>query len=83
VRLSLHPTTTDAEARAIVEAIHSLALNFPEWSRDYAYNATTNEYTHRIETGGIGRRVQHWFEEFGRTAVVATEWEPMGLGYEI
>ena len=83
VRLSLHPTTTDDEAGRIVDAIHSLALNFREWSSDYSYNPTTNEYAHRIETGGIGRRVQHWFEEFGRTAVVSTSWEPMGLGYEI
>jgi selenocysteine lyase/cysteine desulfurase len=83
VRLSFHPTTTDQEALRAAEAIHSLALNFREWSRDYTYVPTTNEYTHRIETGGIGRRVQHWFEEFGKTAVVSTAWEPMGLGYEI
>jgi selenocysteine lyase/cysteine desulfurase len=83
VRLSVHPTTTDAEAERIVEAITSLALHHREWACDYTYNHATNEYTHRVETGAIGRRVQHWFEEFGRTAVISTEWEPMGLGYEI
>jgi selenocysteine lyase/cysteine desulfurase len=83
VRLSLHPTTTDEEARFLVDAISTLAQNYREWSRDYAYNPTTNEFSHRRETGGIARRVQHWFEEFRDTAVVSTSWQPMGPGYEI
>jgi selenocysteine lyase/cysteine desulfurase len=83
VRFSLHPTTTSAEAECIVEAIAALAANHREWAADYTYNPHTNEFTHRVETGAIGRRVQHWFDEFGRSAVVASEWEPMGLGFEI
>jgi selenocysteine lyase/cysteine desulfurase len=83
VRLSLHPTTTNAEAECIVEAITALAAHHREWAADYTYNPQTNEFTHRVETGAIGRRVQHWFDEFGRSAVVASEWEPMGLGFEI
>jgi selenocysteine lyase/cysteine desulfurase len=83
VRLSLHPTTTNEEAERIVAAITELGAHHREWARDYTYSPATNEFTHRIETGAIGRRVQHWFEEFGRTAVTSTAYEPLGLGYEI
>ena len=83
VRLSLHPTTTDEEALRIVAAIEELAAHHAGWAADYTYSPKTNEFTHRVETGAIGRRVHEWFDEFGRTAVVATEWEPMGLGYEL
>ncbi|MBS0664090.1 MAG: aminotransferase class V-fold PLP-dependent enzyme [Verrucomicrobia bacterium] len=83
VRLSMHPTTTDAEAERIVEAISQLARHHREWARDYTYDPNTNEYCHRADTGAIGRRVHHWFDEFGRTTVVAESFEPMGLGYEI
>lgn len=82
VRLSLHPTTTNAEAERLVAAITALAANHREWARDYTYHPATNEFTHRAETGAIGRRVQRWFGEFGQAAT-ATAWEPRGLGYEI
>ena len=53
-------------------------------SRDYSHDPHTNEFTHHAETGAIARRVQAWFDEFGRTATVANPaWTPMGLGYEI
>lgn len=42
-----------------------------------------HEALHLLEIGAIGRRVHEWFNEFGTAGVVATEWEPMGLGYEI
>ena len=83
VRLSFHPTTTNEEAERLVEAITTLAAQHRTWAQDYTYNSATNEFTHRIETGAIGRRVHEWFDEFGHKGVVATEWEPMGLGYEI
>ena len=83
IRLSLHPTMTDEEAELIVDAITALAVNHRAWATDYTYSPQTNEFTHRIETGAIGRRVHEWFDEFGQKGVVATEWEPMGLGYEI
>jgi len=83
VRLSLHPTTTDEEAEQIVAALTALAAHHAAWAADYAYDPRTNEFTHHRDTGAIGRRVQEWFDEFGKSGVVAEEWEPMGLGYEI
>ena len=83
IRLSMHPTTTNAEAEALVAAVTSLAANHRAWAADYTYDAHTNEFTHRRDTGAIGRRVHEWFDEFTSTGVVAEEWGPMGLGYEI
>lgn len=83
VRLSVHPTMTDDEARTLVRAIGELATHHRTWAQDYTYSAATNEFTHRIETGAIGKRVHLWFDEFGKTGVVNPAWEPMGLGYDI
>ncbi|HVU25613.1 MAG TPA: aminotransferase class V-fold PLP-dependent enzyme [Opitutus sp.] len=83
VRLSLHPTTTNEEAGLIVDAVAAVAANHRAWAADYLYDPHTNEYLHRRDTGAIGRRVHEWFDEFGRSAVVATDYEPMGLGFEI
>ena len=83
IRLSLHPTTTDDEVRQLVAAIKALAANHRAWAADYTYDPQTNEFTHRQDTGAIGRRVHQWFDEFATTGVVAEEWAPMGLGYDI
>ncbi len=83
IRLSLHPTTTDAEAVQLVEAIAALAAHHREWAADYAYDPNTNEFTHHRDTGAIGRRVSHWFDKFTSAGVVAPAWEHIGLGYEI
>lgn len=83
VRLSLHPTTTDAEALRLVEAIAALAANHRTWAADYTHNSKNNEFTHHRDTGAIGRRVEAWFDEFTTTGTVAPDWEPTGLGYEI
>lgn len=46
VRLSLHPTMTDAEAHFIVDAIRELAANHREWAADYRYCERRNEWFH-------------------------------------
>ena len=44
VRVSLHPTLTDREARFICEAVGSIQENIENWQKDYAYNKITNEF---------------------------------------
>lgn len=44
VRLSLHPVMTDEEVDFCIEAIGEIALYGSSWRRNYAYNATTNEF---------------------------------------
>jgi selenocysteine lyase/cysteine desulfurase len=63
VRASIHPTTTDAEARFIVDAVAQVAANHGAWARDYAYDPASNEYTHHNDvSGAIDRTVKGWFE---------------------
>ena len=62
VRLSLHPTMTDAEAHGIVAAISELAAKHREWAADYRYCEQRNEFTHRNDNNAIGERVNGWFE---------------------
>jgi len=63
VRLSLHPTMTDAEIVYILNAIRDTAANFLNWGTDYEYDAGTNEYRFRGEGSGRGQ-VREWFERF-------------------
>jgi len=46
VRWSLHPTTTNEEVHAILEAINETALHHSEWAKDYVYLPKMNEFIH-------------------------------------
>ncbi|HEV3325679.1 MAG TPA: aminotransferase class V-fold PLP-dependent enzyme, partial [Puia sp.] len=45
VRLSLHPTMTDAEIDYITDAVESTVERYTEWEKDYAYDPARNEYS--------------------------------------
>jgi selenocysteine lyase/cysteine desulfurase len=59
IRMSIHPTTTDAEAQFVCDSIKELAANFQEWSQDYQYNSKSNEYVHRNEVADS--KMNDWF----------------------
>ena len=61
VRLSLHPTMTDAEANYIAKAISELSQKHKEWSGDYDYDASTNEFTHKYFPCDEKDIVDKWF----------------------
>jgi len=44
VRLSIHPTMTNAETGHIMDAIEETVENFQDWGKDYAYVPHLNEY---------------------------------------
>jgi selenocysteine lyase/cysteine desulfurase len=44
VRVSLHPTSTDAEARSIGQAIRAVVENIDEWQKDYRFNPATGDF---------------------------------------
>jgi len=62
VRLSVHPTMTNAEIDFIMDAIELTASRFRDWIKDYTYDPESNEYSFR----GIGTReqfpVKDWFD---------------------
>lgn len=62
VRLSLHPTMTNAELEHILVAIEEVVRNADEWSEDYRYDSTTNEFSHVSATDGTHDRVLSWFD---------------------
>ena len=44
IRLSVHPTMTNAEIDFIMDAIELTASHFQEWMKDYAYDTERNDY---------------------------------------
>jgi len=44
VRISLHPTMTEAEVRYIAGAVRDIMKNYPEWGRNYHLNPETGDF---------------------------------------
>lgn len=61
IRMSIHPTTTDAEVSFICKAIKELAANYEEWSKDYEYDLTSNEFLHKSFQSKEKELVNQWF----------------------
>ncbi|OFW11560.1 MAG: selenocysteine lyase [Acidobacteria bacterium RIFCSPLOWO2_02_FULL_67_36] len=60
VRLSIHPTTPDAEIDVLVEAVDAIARNGGLWAGDYVYSTASNEFHHtRARDEGTTRG---WFD---------------------
>ncbi len=63
IRMSIHPTTTNAEIKYVCDSIKALAENYTEWAADYQYNKNTNEFTHlRDNSNALNAMVMKWFE---------------------
>jgi selenocysteine lyase/cysteine desulfurase len=60
-RLSLHPTTTQADIDHALDAVAAIVERAAEWSRDYVYSPTSNEYSHRSDDAAMRARVAGWF----------------------
>jgi selenocysteine lyase/cysteine desulfurase len=66
VRLSVHPTTTDAEAHALVHAVREVARHHRAWAADYLYDPQRNEHRPRVDdTEGMDARVRGWLDAVG------------------
>lgn len=62
VRLSLHPTMTNAELDKIIRALNEISLHHKEWAKDYMYNKHTNEFRHINDDCHIADRVNEWYK---------------------
>ncbi len=62
IRMSIHPTTTDAEIRYVCESIQALAENFEYWGKDYTYEKSTNEFVHKDARPTEADMVNNWFK---------------------
>ena len=61
VRLSLHPTTTNKELDFICNALKELCHHIDEWSKDYTYDISKNDYVHKTITPVEKELVADWF----------------------
>jgi selenocysteine lyase/cysteine desulfurase len=63
VRLSIHPTTTDAELAYVCEALEALCQHHAEWAKDYAYDGKSNTFKHLYAKSNELDMVHQWFGE--------------------
>jgi selenocysteine lyase/cysteine desulfurase len=61
IRMSIHPTTTNAEIKFVCESIIDLAANHSEWAKDYDYDKLTNEFVHQKAQPLEKEMVLDWF----------------------
>lgn len=62
VRLSIHPTMTNAELEYILKAIDDVIKNINDWSKDYHYSSKTNEYYHNSYSDKEFDEIGKWFD---------------------
>lgn len=64
VRLSIHPTMTDAEIHFILDAIEAIVVNIKKWQEDYYYDQYSNEYY--FKASGVKKlQLGSWFDPGG------------------
>ncbi|UMB52945.1 aminotransferase class V-fold PLP-dependent enzyme [Lutibacter sp. A64] len=61
IRMSIHPTITTQEVLYVCESIKQVAENYKEWGADYEYNASKNEFIHKIAAPIESKIVNNWF----------------------
>jgi selenocysteine lyase/cysteine desulfurase len=61
VRISLHPTTTDAEVNFIADALDAIVLHGRAWQDDYTYSPANNEFIHRSDDTLSADLTRSWF----------------------
>lgn len=61
IRVSLHPTMTDNELDFIIAAVKEIVKNHKEWAKDYSYDKTNNEFTHKHFDSKINQRIEEWY----------------------
>jgi hypothetical protein len=61
IRMSIHPTTTNAEIEFVCDSIKSLAENHKTWALDYDYDKETNEFIHKQAKPLEDELVKEWF----------------------
>lgn len=61
VRLSLHPVMTEKEVLFIAKALKEIGENYKEWSKDYIYHSSINEFAHKDYGVMESQIVEKWF----------------------
>ncbi len=62
VRASFHPTTTDDEIFAFIDALNYIAKHSEKLAKDYYYDIHKNEFIHKTFNCEISKNVDEWFK---------------------
>lgn len=62
IRMSIHPTITNQEVIFVCESIKQVAENHEVWGKDYAYDASKNEFIHKKAKSVETDIVDNWFK---------------------
>jgi selenocysteine lyase/cysteine desulfurase len=61
VRVSLHPTLSDADVLYFANALREIIKNHVVWGTDYLYNKKDNEFQNNTEMARVEKEVEGWF----------------------
>lgn len=62
IRMSIHPTTTNAEVNYVCQSINELSIYHEAWATDYNYDKLTNEFIHKDFSPEPGeQKINEWF----------------------
>jgi selenocysteine lyase/cysteine desulfurase len=61
IRLSIHPTMTNADIDFIMDAVELTASHFQKWMEDYTYDPVTNEFSFKEIVVNEQGKIQDWF----------------------
>jgi selenocysteine lyase/cysteine desulfurase len=61
VRMSIHPTMTDAEIRYILDGIEDVARTYRKYSELYQYDRFRNEFFHHNQSNRHKETIKAWF----------------------
>jgi selenocysteine lyase/cysteine desulfurase len=61
VRVSFHPTASDAEVDAVCDAILAVAEHGDRWSADYRHVPNLNDYEHVSGPAAVEPLIERWF----------------------
>ena len=64
IRMSIHPTTTNAEIEYVCDSLKSMASQHIVWAQDYEYIKTSNEFVHKKQSENIANEtpINSWFD---------------------
>jgi selenocysteine lyase/cysteine desulfurase len=62
VRLSIHPTMTNAEVTFLMDAIATTVFHLKEWEKDYYYDPSSNEYHFKAGKTKEYQQALGWFD---------------------
>jgi len=62
IRMSIHPTMSDADVDYVIDAVKQVAKNGKKWGEDYDYDPRKNEFFHKKAKAKSQEDYNSWFD---------------------